>query len=224
MGWIAKRALYALTVVVFLLPACAAAPAPTQDPTLSQQLIDQSVAQTMEAEHARATERQALLPTPTATLIPGPVGELPDVPASPTQASGPVGELPDLPTVPPTPLPTFTPTAIIEYDIYCKPYSGSTQTPQSESMLKAGTTVFIQNRVNLRTQPSRLNRIVMVLKPGTEVKIIGGPVETFYTDGKYVWWNIEIPGGLQGWSAELSLCGRYYFIGPASPTPTLGGS
>ena len=111
------------------------------------------------------------------------------------------------------------------YDIYCEPLLEATQTSQLESQLEVakaeGKTVIIQKSVNLRTQPSRLNRIILVLKPGTQVKIIDGPVETQYAIGKYVWWKVELPGGLTGWSAELSVCGRYYFLDPSTATTTL---
>jgi SH3 domain-containing protein len=205
----AKRTLFAMMVVVSLLTACASAPAATQDPKLVQ--LQQTVDSIVTAQNAQATKPQALLAAPTPTLESGPVVEIPDLPT-------------DTPTDTLTPLPTFTPVPTMGYDIYCEPLLEATQTPQLESQLEVAKaerkTVIIQKSVNLRTQPSRLNRIILVLKPGTQVKIIDGPVETQYAIGKYVWWKVELPGGLTGWSAELSVCGRYYFLDPSTATAT----
>lgn len=67
-----KRILFSIMAVIFLLAACApAAPAaPTQDPALVQQLIEQSVALTVAAQNAQTLEAQALIPAATNTPLP----------------------------------------------------------------------------------------------------------------------------------------------------------
>jgi len=69
-----KRTLLSAMAVIVLLSACTAAPAPTQDPALIQQLIEQSVELTVAAHNAEATAQQALIvpsntPLPTQTEV-----------------------------------------------------------------------------------------------------------------------------------------------------------
>ena len=90
-----KHILFTVMAVILLLTACAPAQqaAPTQDPALVQQLIQQSVALTVAAQNAQTLEAQAALPAATNTPLP-------------TQTSA------DLPS--PTPLiPTATPFVIV---------------------------------------------------------------------------------------------------------------
>jgi len=73
-----QRALFFIMAVIFLLTACGTpAPAPTQDPALVQQLIEQSVALTVAAQSAQTSEALAQIPTntplPTQTEVPAPV-------------------------------------------------------------------------------------------------------------------------------------------------------
>jgi hypothetical protein len=77
-----KRIPFLLLAIVIVLAACAPAPtvAPTQDPALVQQLIEQSVALTLAAQNAQATEQQALI-VPSNTPLPT---QTEAVPATPT--------------------------------------------------------------------------------------------------------------------------------------------
>jgi len=68
-----KRILFSTMALLILLTACAPAAAPTQDPALVQQLIDQSVQLTVAAQNLETA--QAILaatetPLPTATALP----------------------------------------------------------------------------------------------------------------------------------------------------------
>jgi Bacterial SH3 domain len=210
---------------VFLLAACApAAPAATQDPALLEQNIDRSVESTVAAHNAQATQQQASLPTPTPlpTSAPAagtastaePVAELPDVPDSSAATGEPVGALPDAPDE------TATATQEPGED-YCNLFLESTLNVKPEdiqdlqSQLKVGDTAKIMHHVNLRTLPSLRNRIILVLKPGAQVEILDGPRVTRFGNGtRYTWWQVKIPGGLTGWSAELSVCRQFYFMEP----------
>ena len=209
-------------IVIFSLAACAPAQAVPQDATQVQQFIQDSVAGTVAAEKSQEAPQggvAAATPTPfpdtavpTASLAPT-LGFVTVTPAATTSSSGFV-------TI--TPQPTDTPVeetteVPVGYDIYCEGIVNPSQTPQLPTQIATGITVTVENKVNLRTQPSRLKRIILVLKPGTQVKIVGGPVTTNYGGVyKYIWWQLELPGGLRGWAAEMSVCGRFYFMGPAS--------
>ena len=97
-----KRVLFFVMAVIFLLTACApAASAPTQDPALVQQLIQQSVALTVAAQSAQTTAAQAVvvasntpLPTQTNSAAPSPTSLIPTatpfviVPATNAPVSG----------------------------------------------------------------------------------------------------------------------------------------
>lgn len=79
-----KRVLISALAMIILLAACTPAAAPTQDPAIVQQLIEQGVALTVAAQNAQATEQQALivpsntpLPTQTEVLPPTPTSLLP---------------------------------------------------------------------------------------------------------------------------------------------------
>lgn len=119
-----------------------------------------------------------------------------------------------------------------DFDLYCRPFlEMQLETedieqinPPLESQMadgKKATITFphpvtIMAPVNLRTQPSLLNRIILVLKPGTEVDIIDGPKITHYRNGtQYVWWKVKF-GDFTGWAAEMSVCRQFFFLGPSS--------
>jgi hypothetical protein len=78
-----KRILFSVMAVIFLLTACApSAPAPTQDPALVQQLIEQSVALTVAAQNAQTLEAQALIPDATNTPLPTQTEAAPALPTA----------------------------------------------------------------------------------------------------------------------------------------------
>lgn len=108
---------------------------------------------------------------------------------------------------------------------YCEIFLQSTlQVKENEihrlpRQLEVGMNAVVTHHVNLRTRPSLRSRILLILKPEARVEIIDGPietpVETHYQNGtKYVWWQVKLPGGLTGWSAELSVCRQFYFMEP----------
>jgi hypothetical protein len=221
MSPIAKRTLFAM-LVVFLLTACASAPVPTPDPASVQQTIEKSVASTVAVRNAEATAQQALIPTSTPTEALQPA----ETPMGVTESSDSfetLESLPDLENLANWATPTNTASPDEELDFYCKPLlesqlkageiTGITQPLKSQ--LKVNNPATIKRPLNLRTQPSLLSRIILVLKPDTQVEIIGGPRQTRYQNGiRYVWWQIELPSGLTGWSAEFSACRQFYFIEP----------
>jgi hypothetical protein len=91
--------------------------------------------------------------------------------------------------------------------------------PPLSTQLQVGNTAVIKNNVNLRTRPNLRSRILLTMTRDTQVEIIEGPVETpvetKYENGtKYIWWRVQLPDGLTGWSAEMSICRQYYFMEP----------
>jgi hypothetical protein len=49
---------------------------------------------------------------------------------------------------------------------------------------------------------------------GMEVEIIGGPVCTPVGERAYLWWQIRLPDGAEGWSAEMQLNEPSYLLEP----------
>jgi hypothetical protein len=85
----------------------------------------------------------------------------------------------------------------------------------SRSQLQIGMKAIIQRYLNFRSYPGLFNNLILTNNPGTEVEIIGGPACTRYQNGgAYLWWEIKLPNGLTGWSAEASAYGAFYFMEP----------
>jgi len=74
----------------------------------------------------------------------------------------------------------------------------------------------ILRRLNFRSSPGIRNNWILTNIPGTQVEVIGGPECTRYQNGgAYLWWQIRLPNGMEGWSAEASAFGGFYFMEPA---------
>lgn len=85
----------------------------------------------------------------------------------------------------------------------------------SKSQLQVGMTAKINQRLNFRSSPEIKSNRILTHRPESQVKVIGGPVCTRYLNGgAYLWWQLELPNGLVGWSAEASIFGDYYFMEP----------
>jgi hypothetical protein len=73
----------------------------------------------------------------------------------------------------------------------------------------------IQRRLNFRSSPGIKNNWILTNSVGTQVEVVGGPTCTRYEDGiAYLWWQIKLPDGSVGWSAEASAHGYLYFMEP----------
>jgi hypothetical protein len=233
MGQTMTRTLFALMVVVFLIPACAPASAPTEDSTQVQSIKDLA-AGTVSAFNANATGTQAALPTPTRTFRSGPV-KLFETPTSATPTPTPIPGTATNTLSPEDAAASSTYEAVFgtyeaAFETYCEPVletqvalevieSINRLVPQ----LEVGKKAIVLEPVNLRTQPSLSSRIQAVLKRDTEVEIIGGPKKTRLGDEtRYIWWKVKLKGGMIGWAVELSACRQFYFMAPpntATPTP-----
>jgi hypothetical protein len=160
---------------------------------------------------------QPSVPTdsPTATFIPPTETFALTITASPVPAE--------------TQLPTLTPTIVPSPTESPVPEITSTPAPAAEtgedtngcesvtlSQLQAGMQATIVRYLNFRSSPGFLDNWILTNAPGTQVEILGGPECTRYEGGGlYLWWQIRLPDGQIGWSAEASASGAFYFMEPA---------
>ena len=149
------------------------------------------------------------------------------LPPTPTTASSTSTPLPPVTTPEPSATPTLTttavpsPTAAVTDEPLPTPVVEIPSDPEacaaySRSQLQVGVKATIQRRLNFRSYPGLFNNLILTNDPGTEVEIVGGPACTRYQGGgAYLWWQIRLPDGSIGWSAEASAFGAFYFMEPA---------
>lgn len=134
------------------------------------------------------SRRTASLPTPTATF-----------PATPTS----------------TVLPSPTRAVAIEPTPTTPPAFTACEAAGLRSRLEVGNNATILRRLNFRSSPGIRNNWLRTNIPGTGVAVIGGPECLPHLAGAYLWWQIKLPDGETGWSAEGSIHGTFYFMEPA---------
>jgi len=158
-------------------------------------------------------QTQGKAAAPTQTFLP------PTTTPIPTETSLPAPTNTPIPTVTETSIPSPTiqptdeplPTPIVEI-----PSEPEVCAAISRSQLQVGMKAIIQRRLNFRSSPGIFNNLILTNIPGTEVEVTGGPACTRYENGgAYLWWEIKLPNGLTGWSAEASAFGTFYFMEPA---------
>jgi hypothetical protein len=127
------------------------------------------------------------------------------------------------PTMTNVPEPTATPfassTATLLPPSTSLPISGTSvdsacDSASSRSRLQTGRSATILRRLNFRSSAGIANNWLLTNIPGTKVEVIGGPQCVPHTSGAYVWWQIKLPNGQIGWSAEASQFGSFYFMEP----------
>lgn len=157
-------------------------------------------------------------PPPTFTNTPTPA-------VTPTQTPTPEPDPAPTETATPEPVPTAEPAPATE----APPAGDPTSPPQgqvsydedvcaaalSRSRLEVGRQATIVRRLNFRTSPGIENNWVLTNIPGTQVDVIGGPVCVPYFIGAHLWWEIRLPNGQTGWSAEASWRGAFTFMEPS---------
>jgi len=145
-------------------------------------------------------------------------------PVSATATSSPTTS----PTVTQTPSPTNTPTDTPTPTVSPAPTQQSSDSTDDEvsvdvstceeiakSQLQTGMTARVLQRLNFRSSPEIKSNRILTHSPEALAEIIGGPICTRYSNGgAYLWWQLELPNGLVGWSAESSIFGDYYFMEP----------
>lgn len=158
---------------------------------------------------ALPTDTHQIEPKPSLTLTPIPSPLLTQTPAlEPT--------LSPTPTPIPSPVPTQTPGLEPTPPVIPGTPSNTVacDTATSRSRLQVGDKATILRRLNFRSSPGIQNNWILTNMPGTQVEVIGGPTCLQYYLGAYVWWEIRLPDGREGWSAESSQLGSFYFMEP----------
>ena len=146
-------------------------------------------------------------PSPSATMT---VEEMPTIKPSATVTSQNVST--------PTPLlsPTGTATAKASpTPAEATPSVGTACEAATErSRLQIGRNATILRRLNFRSSPGIQHNWLRTNVPGTQVEVVAGPECLPHLWGAYMWWQIRLPNGEIGWSAEASIHGTFYFMEP----------
>ena len=151
-------------------------------------------------------------PHPTATVVPASSTPIPSNTSTPIPSPTSLPTLTDtpIPAVTESPVPEILPTPIVEI-----PSDTKVCEAVSRSQLQVGMKAAIANTVNFRSSPGVFNNWILTNHPGVQVEVIGGPSCTRYKNGgAYLWWQIKLPNGRVGWSAEASAFGKFYFMEP----------
>jgi hypothetical protein len=152
--------------------------------------------------------------------------------APPTQtAAAPNSTETAAPTaLPPTVEVTATPTSV---PVSATPASAATEVPTATpeqatqtqaattscntvaaSRLSVGQTARVIQRLNVRSNASITASIIKVNPSSTQVEVIGGPTCEAVGNHAYLWWQIRLADGTEGWSAESPLNSSSYFLEP----------
>lgn len=91
---------------------------------------------------------------------------------------------------------------------------GSSCNTSVPSRLSVGQQARVILRLNMRSDPSIEAAILQTNPANTQVEIVGGPVCTPVGERAYLWWQIRLPDGAEGWSAESQLNQPSYFLEP----------
>lgn len=141
----------------------------------------------------------------TATLVPS---NTPTSTVAPTEI--PIITATVMPATTETPVPETLPTPIVEI-----PADTKTCEAISHSQLQVGMQAAVVQTVNFRSSPGIFNNWIKINLPNTQVEVVGGPSCTRYENGgAYLWWQVKLPDGRIGWSAEASAFGKFYFMEP----------
>lgn len=84
----------------------------------------------------------------------------------------------------------------------------------SRSRLQVGRSATILRRLNFRSSPGIRDNWLLTNIPGTRAEVVGGPECIPHSIGAYLWWQVKLPNGQIGWSAEASVLGAFYFMEP----------
>jgi len=162
-----------------------------------------------------AVPAQSLLISPT-TVVESIASVTP--PSSPIVGNSPEPMTPTVinspePTATPVPASTATPT-LSSTPVTAGPVASACDSASSRSRLQNGINATILRRLNFRSSPGIADNWLQTNLPGTKVEVIGGPECLPHFAGAYVWWQIKLPDGQTGWSAESSQFGAFYFMEP----------
>jgi hypothetical protein len=103
---------------------------------------------------------------------------------------------------------TLVPTSAVsgEIDIENCPASAPSQ-------LHVGDTAVALSNLYLRSVPYVGDNVITYNIVGAELQVVDGPLCKPHADGYYIWWLVESPYGLVGWTAETTLhTGEYLMV------------
>lgn len=147
----------------------------------------------------------ATIPATASTATPEPT----QTESAPTQP--PVTETPVTETAPTETAAAQTPPADPQ------PVSDPNECPSNPTRIQVGMTVRVLDWLNFRAAPGLGKTIQTTNRPGTQMEVIDGPVCTLQGGNPpraYLWWNLRMADGREGWSAEAPLNFPNYFIEP----------
>ena len=130
------------------------------------------------------------------------------LPMPPTETAQPTSE----PTS--TPLPTATQQATAQLMVLPTSLSGYGCQTSAPSQLAVGDTVVALSNLYMRKVPYVADNVITYNVVGAHLKIIDGPRCMPHEDGYYIWWLVESPYGIVGWSEETTLHSGEYLMEP----------
>ena len=80
--------------------------------------------------------------------------------------------------------------------------------------LEVGLSARTIGDLNLRSSSGVENSLLLTIPVNVQVNISGGPVCVPDGYGAHLWWEVVLPDGSTGWSAEGSYVGKNYFLEP----------
>lgn len=189
----------AAILILMLLRGCATgtvSPAPAEHTVAANptQAITSSPVSTEAILHLDTTETAPSSPVPSAVEA--------TITAAPVEPT-------------PTPAPATTQASTIVPDQATPTSAQSTAcNTVAQSRLRVGQKAQVVRRLNMRSQASIDAALIQTNPTNTQVEIIGGPVCTPIGDHAYLWWQIRLANGSEGWSAESPLNEATYFLEP----------
>jgi hypothetical protein len=192
-----------LILIVMLLRGCATAPA-SAVPVESSQEPTQRVGSVAQTEAVPpVAEASTVTPSPAPSVTPTP---LPPTPKATSELPSPTAAV-----VKGTPVSTPGGAATKVTSQPVESVSCETIVP---SRLAVGQTARVVERLNVREAASITAAILQTNPVNTQVEIIGGPVCTPAGKHAYLWWQIRLASGVEGWSAEAPLNEATYLLEP----------
>jgi len=152
------------------------------------------------------------LPTPPVTVAPS------QTPILPTDSPSPTPPIPAAPTETPTPVESSPVPTASPPSVQPSPEVASETCPSAPSRVQVGDNVRVLHWLYFRSGPGLNWPVILTNAPGTEMKVVGGPVATCRDSvvgpRSYTWWNLQMKDGRKGWSAEAPLVESKYFLEP----------
>ncbi len=156
--------------------------------------------------------------TPTSRAAPTQMVALPTkVPEGGEPTPAPIVEPTSAAVVEPTPQPSPTNMPSDGGAAELQPASDVLECPSKPTRIRVGSAVRVASWLYFRAAPGLGKPILLTNKPGTEMDVIGGPLCTQFDDEPpkaYLWWNLRMKNGREGWSAEAPLNSPGYFLEP----------